>query len=67
MTSDQQQAVDAHLKSERQWSRRCRLEHAYLQMRRATTDKDRRFWKAVTYQIGAPPRPEWSLRIGYGA
>ena len=36
-----------YLKSDRQWTRRCRIAHAKYQKSAATTDDDRHFWQLV--------------------
>lgn len=51
------QKVMDYLKSQRQWTRRCRIDHARLQLLRCK-ETERPFWAEVLTKLGAPYNAE---------
>jgi hypothetical protein len=49
--------LEAFLKSDRQWPRYCRVRHAKMRLARATSEKDKLFWRAVLDANGSHPAP----------
>lgn len=47
------QQVDNYLKSERQWTRQCRIDHARLRLSKAKTTQYVDFWQRVLNKLGA--------------